>query len=39
MGADHDLGRRDALIGDLGLLGCGRQVAQRERTYRKAQRL
>jgi hypothetical protein len=35
---DHDLGRRDAFIGNLGL-GCGRQMGQREGAHRKAQRL
>ena len=38
MGADHDLGRRDAFIGDLGL-GRGRQMGQRKGAHRKAQRL
>ena len=37
MGADDDLGRRDAFIGDLGL-GCGRQLGQRKGAHRKAQR-
>ena len=38
MGTDHDLGRRDAFIGNLGL-GCGRQMGQRKGAHRKAQRL
>src|SRR6185295_6053921 len=38
MGADDDLARRDALIGNLGL-GCGRQLGQRKGADRKAQRL
>ena len=38
MGADDDLVRRDALIGNLGL-GCGRQLGQRKGAHRKAQRL
>ena len=38
MGADDDLGRRDAFIGNLGL-GCGRQLRQRKRADRKAERL
>ena len=38
VGADHDLGRRNAFIGNLGLRR-GRQMGQREGAHRKAQRL
>ena len=38
MGPDHDLGGRDAFIGDLGLRR-GRQMGQRKGADRKAQRL